>query len=120
MTTTANSIQAHLDTIMNKEIEEHYDIADGCVAASDIEASIQNETEVHPMFLEEPDSYVGKDWFTDLFNDNYINARVEQSDVEVVIDSFLSTLAVLGINAELNIIGKRFSIDDGLVSEQED
>ncbi|MEA8782148.1 hypothetical protein ABK933_03600 [Klebsiella aerogenes] len=101
-----NTTKDIMDNIMNKEIEERYDIADGCVAASDIEASIQNETEVDALFLEEPESYVPKNWMLDLFGKDKLVVDIESRDVDALVENFLDTLALLGVDAEVTIIGE--------------
>ncbi|MGR7443653.1 hypothetical protein ACU6ZT_16305 [Klebsiella aerogenes] len=106
MTTTKDMVHAYMNDIMNKEIEEHYDIADGCVAASDIEASIHSETEVDALFLEEPDSYVPKNWMLDLFGKDKLVVDIESRDVDALVENFLDTLALLGVDAEVTIIGE--------------
>ncbi|MGG7718623.1 hypothetical protein PGN42_21465 [Klebsiella aerogenes] len=106
MNTTKDMVHAYMNDIMNKEIEDHYDIADGCVAASDIEASIHSETEVDALFLEEPDSYVPKNWMLDLFGKDKLVVDIESRDVDALVENFLDTLALLGVDAEVTIIGE--------------
>ncbi len=97
--------------------EAEFIMADDLDTTVDERTMIEAEEVVNPLFLESPDDYVEPDWFTDLFDNNYIVAHVEKRDVEAVIETFLTTLAVLGVSAELNVIGKSYSVEEGLIEE---
>lgn len=77
-----------------------------CVSRMSEADIISSETEVNGLFLEHPDDYVPKNWLLDMFGKNKLVVEIEQNDVDSIIDSFLDTLALLGVDAEVTILGE--------------
>lgn len=77
-----------------------------CVSRMSEADIISSEVEVNSLFLENPDDYVSKSWMMDLFGKNKLVVDIEQHDVDSIIDSFLDTLALLGVDAEVTILGE--------------
>jgi len=93
-TKTRTFINGNLFAEQEQEFQDLIDIEDGVASQMSEEDLIASEVEVSPLFLEEPDEFVSKEWMMDVLTNKY---NIVSIDTASLINSILDQFALHGM-----------------------